>query len=260
MKIGSLTDELPGLDTFILLNIEGDEKTGKNHLAFQAPAPIAYFNISDRSNSKLLRRCAKRGVKVYHSFYKLPESDNLLRVRDPKKIKEHQAIAREEWLRLRADYTAFLKSPETRSGVIDTGGKLKSLIELYRFGKLLEIPPMLRSWANNDFMYLFVLARKYKKNLILLHRLADEWKRGKGESHDAPTGKRVLQGHKQVPFEVDANVRTWRKDGHDGPVFGATVMNSGDVGESAGAELEGEELSFAKVAALVKGTKEAAWR
>lgn len=261
MKIGSMTSDYGDAPHRLIINEEGDEKTGKNFFAFSGQWPLAYFNIGERNNDDLLEWWQEKKKKPFvQGKYMVPVED-ILRVTDKATIQKNADQARVEYKRWRADFHSVLSDRGIRTIVIDNGKNINTLIQLCKFGKLVgNIDPGLRGQANLDFMNIIYKVRATSKNLIMIHRLTDEWKdtvkQDGSKGFPNRTGNKLPECHKSIPFEVDCSLRT-----HKSP-FRIEIRESGvgkHGGALAGEMFEGEECRFKYVAAKIWGDSPKDW-
>lgn len=263
LKVGSLTTEMNEIPHRLIVNIQGDGKAGKNTMAFGAPGNIAYFNI-DRDNERLIKMMQKKLKKrIPQGRYTMPDTENISRVKDPKRIQENANHARVEWKRFAEDYLEALKAPKENIGslVIDTGTVFWKLKRLAKFGKLLEVPMMLYEQVNAEMIYFIQKARKYDKTVVWLHRVTEEYapaKDDKGRSISRPTGYMKMDGFKYFAAEVDANIEVYydRKR----KVFGAEILGEGMGSDARGERFEGEDCTFPNIAARIYGDEPEDWQ
>lgn len=247
----------------ILLSIEGPEKTGKTWLPLNTlPEPVVYVNC-DRSNDRLLRVLKRRGRKILasepHIFVAMP-TDDILRQQDKEVLAAVAARALVPWKAFKHEYLTALKDPNVRSVVADSGTKAYVNCRLGRFGKLLEVAPVLYSKTNFEFANLLQIAHESDKVVVWINRIGDEYSRGtdsKGREVSNKTGGTKTLGYKEFNYEMDAIVRT-DVDG-DGN-FSAEIYREG-VGrpDVRGLRFEGEELTMPHILAKLTGTKKERW-
>ncbi len=248
----------------ILISIEGLEKTGKTWLPLATlPGPVAYINC-DRDNTRLLRVLQKKGRKLLvgdpHLFVAMP-TDDILREKDDEALRRVAGRALAPWKAFKVDYLTALKDPKVRCIVADSGPKAYLMCRLGRFGKLIEIAPILYSKTNFEFANLLQIAHETDKVVIWINRIGEEWADAtdkNGRKINVKTGGMKTLGYKEFNYEMDAVVRTDVDiDGN----FSAEIYREG-VGrpEIRGLKFEGEELTMPHILAKLTGTKVEKWQ
>ena len=183
----------------MILSIEGDYGTGKTDLALTAPGPIAFFKM-DLNSEFTIARFAKN-KKIYKTEYAIP------RVDDPKA----QDLAESAWRVFNNDYSKAIQSPLIRTVVWDTATELWELVRLASFGRLTNIMPHHYVAVNNAFRALIKAAFDSDTNLVMVHRLKDEWMNytaADGKEKGKRTGKKERAGFGDVGFACQVMVQT----------------------------------------------------
>lgn len=253
----------------LIVAIDALEKDGKTRFSLTSPGPIGYMDFDNRSEGTIEQFLAA-GKKI---MWRVDDRGNPKPYQIPadagatdEKAKQTQDEARAEWKKFEDDFEKLLKNPDVRTIVVDTATEAWELIRLAGFGRLKEIPPHLYSEVNSAFRRLIRLARKQTRvNLILVHRLKDEWANEKQGDRlkSYTTGKQVRGGFGETGFLVDANLLLYRlplakcEDGDLG--FRLLVKDCGANAELRGLELANEMISFPILASMITSTSPDEW-
>jgi hypothetical protein len=110
--------------------------------------------------------------------------------------------------------------------------------------------------VNAEFRRFIHMAEESDVNLILLHRLKEEYK------GDKPTGKLVMAGFNEISYMMHTNVRCWRDFTASFPdFFRATVIDCRQNPEAHGFEFAGTDVNFQNLGMTVfPDTSEDDWR
>lgn len=178
----------------IILAIDGKEKVGKTRFCLTAPGPIAFFNIDLGTEGVLDVYCKENPKKkVYIQTFHVRMLEG----------KEGQDAALVVWQRLITAYRAVLG--KVRTVVIDTSTELWDIVRLAAFGKLSQVKSHHYGPVNSQFRDFIRMAYDSNTNLILIHKLKDEYE------NDKKTGRLVRGGFSDTGFMVQANA-TLSKD------------------------------------------------
>lgn len=224
----------------IIMSVEGMEKCGKTHFSLTAPGPIRYHNF-DNGDEGVVQKFLARGKKVKRASYVLSgptaTPQELVDAADP------------IWSKFRTNY--FTGLGEGRTTIVDTGADPWELLRIARFGKLTEVPPHFYGPVNAEWKAIYAAAYNGHSNLIMLHRLKDEWVNkaapGSGKMKGEKTGKMVLDGNKGTYFDTQVNLRASKVDGE----FRVEILSSRQNPDLEGMILEGDMCNFQTVAQLV---------
>lgn len=219
----------------------GAAKTGKTRLACSAPGPIAYLT-NDRSYIgpvKYAISCGKE-IRVSKFFWQPP----------PKHLHKDAAVVQQAiedtaplFDRFEQAYAAALHSPKIRSIIIDNGTLVDVMCKVALFGKTQKILPRDRGPYNDRMQRLYSMAHDFDKNVVWIHRTKETWRQ------DKPTGEFEPEGFKWCKNEIHAIVETNRHPKK--AQFSAVITDSCYDAEIIGAEVEGEDLKFSKIAEAV---------
>jgi hypothetical protein len=195
----------------LILSIEGLEGCGKTRFTLTAPAPIAFINF-DWGLEGLVESFQDQKA-IYVATVSLNTSG---------KREEILQAAEQELSKVERNYQTALK--QARTIVIDTGSELWELLRLAAFGKLDKVMPHQYAEVNQQMTRLIKLAYDSDANLILTHRLKEQW------INDKKTGLYEFAGMKDIPFLVQAHARMWTDDAGYHLKVGKCRQNAGVVG------------------------------
>lgn len=248
----------------IVMSLEGMEKTGKTWLALSSlPEPVVYVNC-DRDNSRIINRLRKGGRRILtgeqHLFVPQP-ADDILRQRDQEAMNAVALRALKPWKAFKVDYLEALADPNVRSVVADSGTRAYLMCRLGRFGKLLEVAPVLYSKTNYEFANLLQIAHASGKVVVWINRIGEEFKPAmdnQGRDISNKTGAMKTLGYREFNFEMDAVVRTSITKSGD---FKAVIHREG-VGspDALGMDFSGDDLNMANILAALTRTKKEKWQ
>lgn len=201
----------------LIVSIEGEEKTGKDHFAFTAPGPV-YLQTCDPEGTDGVRQ--KFPGKIFGPTmpYQLKCNPNDVSAQEMKRIAEPIL---NRWV---ANYRAAL--PKVRTIVWDTADELWELTRLAKFGEL--TPKMGVGDRNNQYgelnnFYESLIKESfaYPVNFVLIHRLKDQY------TNNARTGARIRAGYKDVYYLTQVNLRSFKtvKEGGVGVDFGVKILD-----------------------------------
>lgn len=254
----------------VIANIEGPQKSGKDHFCFTAPDPIVVFNFDCGLEGTVEKFFAKGknitvagikrpGVKYpsYHFARPVPGSGE--RRKDEGYLNRVKKLATPIWEQFISDLNEFYKS-EARTGIIDTGGAAYALARFAFHGMDKGRPdPKDDPYGQKSgdmkaiFQGLITDGYNYDKNVLWIHRITEEWK------NNAPSGKFKAAGYKDVAYEVQMSIRTGKRKKGGENVFGAEVMDCRIDQAMEGEFFEGKQCRFSYVMATVFGTEEDVW-
>ena len=200
----------------LIISIEGEEKTGKDHFSFTAPAPV-YLQTCDPAGTDGVRQ--KFPGKIYgpKEAYSLSIQPNEC---TPQQMKKVADPVLDRWV---ANYRWALT--KMRTIVWDTADELWELARLAKFGEL--TPKMSQGERNNQYGELNTFyeglikeAFAYPINFIMIHRLKNEYKA------NASTGNRVRAGYKDLYYLTQVNLRSLKEGRPGGGAnFGVQILD-----------------------------------
>jgi len=206
----------------LIVAVSALEKQGKTHFALTAPDPIAFFNLDFGTEGVI----DKFTGKEIHSMpvARLDETQS------------GQAPA--EYKRFEDAYNYVIRSKEVRTVVVDTATEVWELLRLARFGKLTQVMPYMYGPVNAEYRALIRKAYDYDKNLILVHKMKQQY------VNDKWNGEYERAGFKDTGFLVQVNTQMYRYRPEDGGAFALSILDCRQNPDLAGMELEGEMCTF----------------
>lgn len=201
----------------LIMSINGLEKQGKTHFALTAPGPVAYLDFDMGSEGVLHKFTGDKDILVStHDIPKDPSTDGGFNYD-------------KAWKKFYNSFKKALEHPQVRSVVVDTGTEMWELLRMARFGKLTQVKPHHYGPVNAEMQELIRMAYELDKNLILIHKMKQQY------VDDKFNGKYEAAGFKNTPFLVQINAETSFEDG----VFTLRVVDCRHDMGLAGMELEG---------------------
>jgi hypothetical protein len=262
---GSSFKELKEADPprHLIAAIDGLPREGRTHFSLTAPYPLAYMQMDPGGDDVLPKFLP--GGPFHRSKSKLFHSAYYVDVRPGLSPLEVSKIANDIWLRSAQDFEAALKTMRTL--VVDTASEWFTCLKLARFGKLTQVMPEDYGPVYAEFRRLIRKAYNYECNVLLLHKLKDEYTRdekttdGSGNSRRKPgkkTGNLVRDGWNGLKYEVQIEARCFKDEDRE---FCLEVVNCRQRPELDGEVLPQEMCNFQQLAMQVyPGTKESDWR
>jgi AAA domain len=221
----------------LILSASAEQGSGKTNFGLSAPGPVAYINL-DLNDDGVIQKY-QHAKRIYRSQYTLPNGNGS----NCDKISE---AAQEAWESVLNDYMGALRDPSISSIVIDTATELWELLRLAVYGKLTAVVSRDYQHANAVYRQLIREVEGTEKNLILLHKMAQEYKA------DKPTGNMVRAGFKHTGYLVQAEVELWKVPQEDYPdKFHCRITKCTLNPETEGVELAGDGVNFHTLAQLV---------
>lgn len=224
----------------LIVSIEGEEKTGKNHFAFGAPGPIFYHSF-DYGDEGVIEKFLRQGKAIHKAEYRL----NIPPGTDTQKTSD---AATPIWAGFKSNFAIGLG--KGRTTIVDTGTDAYELIRMSYFGKLGQVMPHHYAPVNAEYKDLFKQAYAADGNLIVLHRMKEEWLNkvnSQGKEVGIKTGVMLLAGWKDTPYETQVHIRLFK----DAEGFGGLVVECRQNPDLTGFELRGDMLSFAGLGQMV---------
>jgi hypothetical protein len=216
-------------------NIQGPEKTGKDHmgLSYTGPGNI-YIHSFDIGLEGVVQKFQDKG-NIYVAEYELTIQPGEASDR------EVGEAAGEVWDQFVSNYRDSLAS--TREGglvMIDTGTEAWELLRLASFGKLTQVMPHHYSKPNAEFRDL-VREGFDGMNVAWLHKMKDEYENyvdSRGQEKSKKTGNKTAKMMNDMPFLVQVNVQTERVMVEGGGAeFKATIVDCRHHPEIIGMEI-----------------------
>jgi hypothetical protein len=207
----------------LILNIQGEEKTGKNHMAFSYTGlGDIYVHSFDQGLEGVVQKFQK-SKHIYVAEYELEIQPG------EASDKEVGKSANKLWGQYRANYLDSLASTRKEGlVVVDTGSESWELLRLASFGKLTQVMPHHYSKPNAEFRE-HVRHGYDASSVIWIHKMKDEWENytdSQGREKGRRTGRKKYVGMNDIPFLVQCNVQTQREDLEGGgSEFTCTVLD-----------------------------------
>ena len=232
---------------------QGRGKTGKTDFSLSMPAPLVHLNIGDKQDTEEIARKRYPGKEIlfkdHHFLLKMditpPFSGNERQVKDKKRaFKDRIAAGNKEmamdvWSDTQKSLDFVRVERDIRSLAIDTGSQMWKMVQYAEFGKVSEVPPVLRQSVNILWTGIFeLLGSRRDLNLMVIHRVKEIWARRAGSSSDQAyaTGRFEISGQKEMEYILQVNLEH-TYDAENGR-FGVKIKNA-SVGST---ELWGQEL------------------
>lgn len=241
----------------VLMEIYGDQDTGKSTLATTAPGPICYVHFMEKVDG-LLEAAAQRGVVIKQCKIGDVLRGTTERVMD---------IAEEAAARMEAAITGAY--PWARTIIVDTHTEAWQVVQLAKLGGLtpdtkdeslvrkgqLVYAELNARWASLMKEFRINADRSNRTNLIFIGQTSAEYKKIAGSNRAENTGRTVSAGQKQMPFFMDVRLRTHYRNGEYSAVCEKPWFNDA----MRGFEFTGEQLNFAEIMSMITGVDANEW-
>ena len=214
------------------MSVQGKDKVGKTHLTLTAPKPLAFFNLDFGTEG------------VIHKF----AGEDIWQVDLPCNIEVADAdAAKDTYMEILQKFQKAYKYSlqHAKTIVEDTSTEVWELLRLAYFGKLTQIMPHHYTQINSIFRQHVKDAYDAGINLIMIHKLKDEW------VNNSSTGKQIRDGFKGIHYLAQCMVECWKT--LEPLSFGCTIMECRQNPEITGATLEGDFYDFDALLAEVFG-------
>ena len=221
----------------LIVNIQGPEKTGKDHMGFSFTGGPIYVHSMDQGLEGVVQKF-QNTREIYTAEYELTIQPGEASERE---VGEAADVV---WEQFKANYRDSLASTRD-SGlvVIDTGTEAWELLRLASFGKLTQVMPHHYSKPNAEFRDL-VREGYDASNVVWIHKMKDEWENyidSKGQEKGRRTGNKKAMMMNDIPFLVQCNVQTWSEQREGGGTdFHATVIDCRLNPELAGMTIDND--------------------
>lgn len=184
----------------IIALVTGQTNTGRTHLTFTAPGPIAYQGIEMGDEGVKEQFADDKVIMVSHY---IAEVIRKLDQTDAKEKEKAQKEASNIYHKFATDFVAALKSPDIKTIVWDTGSQLGELSRVAAFGRLTKVLP--RDWTDQkyEFSKLVQMAYAYDKNFLVIAKLGAVYR------DDKKTGELEPKGMSDVLYLFPTIVRTY---------------------------------------------------
>jgi len=196
----------------LIVAISGMPKTGKTHLSFTFPEPIAYFEFDIRGSAPVIVKFPDKRIDVF--TYPLPIIDT-----DPP-----EPYASKLWKSFDEDYKVKVESGDYQTVVLDTSSMIWRVVGHAEAEELGQKKILQRQYyrPNLRMNSLFTRAKMAGVNLVSIQYLADVY------LDEKATGEQKSDGWGQVEAAVDIVIWSGRrmipqKDGKKHVVFEHTI-------------------------------------
>lgn len=204
--------------------IDGEEKTGKTHLALTIAQPNFTTLVHDLNDGldgvvqKRVRAVGDGKIKIAH--HPIPDGQTVDKQREK---------AKSEWSGFAQDFRDGMS--KHRANVIDSGTELYKLSRMSEFGDVKQTERG-KGQLDYDAVYskirgLMRLFHASKSHLIITHQVTEEWKNRKdpvtGVTRGYTTGRLIFDGFKEIPYMMQIGLRTKKVIDASGLHFVATL-------------------------------------
>jgi len=181
-----------------------------------APGPIAFFKFDLNSDVTLAKYATKK--QIYKREYDIPDPDDA-------KAKDKAELTIRQF---QTEYAQVLSSGSVRSVIWDTATEIWEQIRLASFGRLTNIMPHHYVQVNNSFRGMIRAAFDSDVNLIMVHRLKDEWINvpdpKTGGEKGKRTGKKERAGFSDIGFACQVMVQTLFDNSNGAAPFSMKIL------------------------------------
>lgn len=229
----------------LIMSIEGCEKSGKNHFAFTAPGPL-YFHSFDFGDEGVIQKFQKGG-EMYRNGLEIYKAEYRLNISAGTAIQLAADTARPVWDKFLSNFREGVG--KGRTTVVDTGTEVYEVLRMAEFGKLTQVMPHHYGPVNQAMKDLWRTAYDSDSNLIMLHRMKEEWetKVVGGKEVGNKTGRWEMSGYKGTYFEAQVCCRAYKEDGE----FKMLIFDCRQRPDLEGMVLEGDMLNFPTLAMMI---------
>lgn len=221
----------------LIIGSQGLDKTGKTEFIFSAPGPIVGVNLDIGMEGVAEKWVKKKKIWVYN--FNVPPISS-------------QKSFIDIFNRTRGAFESAITNKDARTVFVDTATEWWELARLAEFGQLAPAVDIKRAYGplNQLFRGLIRMAYDTDKNLILTHKLKEQWatitENGKPkDSWDGSSYKRA--GFGESGYLIQVNIEHFHRDGQ----FGMKVINCRQNMNIAGMEFGQDGCSFTDLATSV---------
>jgi hypothetical protein len=233
----------------IIMSVMGLEKEGKSHFGLTAPGPIGVINLDFGLEGVVQKFQQDKDIFVSHYRVNIPRTGAGIEV--------VSQLATEVWDDIVEDFHYSIANH--RSTLCDTGTEMWEVLRMARFGKLDQVKPHHYGPVNAEFRDLYRAAYDGDSNLIMLHKMKDEY------VNDKRTGKFQRSGFSDTGFQVQVELRAFKvpadeREGAGDFGFRIEVVSCRQNPEIEGEVYSGPMATFPYIAAMVfPGTDPSDW-
>jgi len=184
----------------LVIAVDGKERTGKTTFGLSAPGPLAFFPLDPG-----MEGVVEKAIKSKKILLPLDEKGNVetFDYRDATSQKDYERL----WDKFKSLYYEGLGSKEIKSIIIDTSTEAWELLRMTRFGRLAQVQPHNYGPVNAEFRDMIKQIYKTDKNLILIHKLKNEY------INDKRTGEMERAGFGDTGYLVQINTTlSWTQE------------------------------------------------
>jgi hypothetical protein len=194
----------------IIISLTGEEKSGKDHCAFTAPAPI-YVHSFDIGLDGVIQKFQKE-KEMYVADYELSIQPGEA---SPQEVAD---AADKVWTQFISNYRDGLASCGNGTTVVDTDTECYELLRLARFGRLANVLPHMYGPVNAELRDMVRESYDHDANVFFLSKKTDVWENyvdSSGKERGRKTGEKARKGFGDLPFLVQVVATTNREDGNE---------------------------------------------
>lgn len=182
----------------MIVSLSAPPKRGKTHFSLTAPAPI-YYQAIDKGLEGVGRKfIGQKDIRIAEYNFQIP-------LRSAEKGSQQIVDAANVVLqKFEADMQVALA--EAKSVIWDTATEMWELLMIAEFGKLGEVMPHHYAPLNARFRHWIDMFLDSDKNLIMVHKVKDEWKTNDKTGKPGATGRQVRAGFKGAGYDAHVNV------------------------------------------------------
>lgn len=258
MSIIDAPSEFTRRNLFIV--IDGEEKTGKTHLALtaaQSGFSTLVHDLNDGLDGVVQKRVKEVGAgKIKVAHHPIPDGQTVDAQRDK---------AKTEWADFAKDFRDGMA--KHRVNIIDSGTEIYKLSRMSEFGDVKQTKTG-KGQLDYDAVYskirgLLRLFHASKSHLIVTHQLEEEWGTKKdpdsGKVKGYKTGRMVRDGFKEIPYMMQIGLRTKKVVDNDGLHFVATLEVCRFDPTIEGTEFTDDMFDLPLIMSFVTGTDREVW-
>lgn len=205
-----------------IVNIQGPEKTGKDHMAFTYTGGPIYVHSFDIGLEGVIQKF-QTTREIYVAEYEIEVQPG------EGTDREVGESANKVWNQFVSNFKDSIASTVKEGLVIaDTGTEVWELLRLASFGKLAQVMPHMYAKPSAEMRDL-VRSSYDGCNVAWLHKMTDEWENttdSSGKEKGRKTGRKARKSFGDMPFLVQVNVETSKTQVEGGGAeFLATIID-----------------------------------
>ena len=225
----------------LVIRVGGLDKDGKTHFALTAPGPIAFMNIDRGTEGVIEKFATEKTIYMTENFRDMPSTTD--------------AENQKRWKAFHDCHWAALEDKKIRSIIWDTDTEAWEIARLAKFGRLEKVPPLMYTELNREFREMIDAAFNHDKNLILITKNKKQYVKRDADDKGSWNGKYEASGFTDLPYIVQANLRSRLEVGGAGVKPYIEFINCRQNMALKGSELEGDLATFPWVASyIIDGT------